>query len=162
MMMMNDHIFPTKSRTRHSKFLSYPIGAEALSRALDGVPQHDQLACTFYAANPNSDKNKDKIYLLSVVYEKQGRTFHHSEDAAERGVFNPHWTIHVYAVASELRHEIKTALLTVGLPDMIAPWLTQNAHLTGKTGGAALWLEYDLVEKCLLSTRKTGVQPDRI
>jgi hypothetical protein len=156
------HIFPNKSRTKHAKFLSYPIGAKALSRAQDGVSQHDQLACTFYAANSNGDKNRDKVYVLSVVYEKQGRTFDHSKDADEHGVFDPRWTIHVYAVASDLRHDIKTAILTIGLPEMVAPWLTQNTHLTVKMGRAAIWLEYDLVDKCLLATRTSGIQPDRV
>jgi hypothetical protein len=159
-MGMSDHIFPTKSRTKHSKLQSYPLGAQVLSRALDGVPQHDQVACTFYAGNPNADKNKDRIFVMSVVYEKQARSFHHSEDADERGVFDPRWTIHVYAVASELRHEIKTALLENGLPDYTQKWLIEHAYLTGKTGGAALWLEYDVVDKCLIATRKTGIQPD--
>jgi hypothetical protein len=155
------HIFPTRSRTKHSKLQSYPIGAEALSRALDGVPQHDQIACDFYAGNPNADKAKDIINVMSVVYEKHARTFHHSEDADERGVFDPRWTIHIYAVATDLRAQIKTALLEIGLPDFTRTWLIDHAHLTGKTGGAALWLAYDTTEKCLLATRKTGLQPDR-
>lgn len=158
---MTDHIFPTKSRTKHSKLLSYPIGAVALSRALDGVPQHDQIACTFFAGNPNAAKHKDRIYVMSVVYEKQGRSFHHSEDANERGVFDPRWTINVYAVASEIRAAIKAALLEVGLPDCTRKWLVEHAHLTGKTGGAALWLEYDLLDKCLVAMRKSGLAPDR-
>jgi hypothetical protein len=159
---MSDHIFPTKSRTKHAKTQSFPIGAEALSRALDGVPQHDQISCDFYAGNPNTDKDKDKIYVLSVSYTKQARSFHHSEDAGERGVFDPRWTISVYAVPSELRHNIKTALIDVGLPDFVRKWLIDNANLTGKTGGAALWLEYDRVDKCLLATRKSGLMPDKV
>jgi hypothetical protein len=156
------NIFPTLSRAKHSQYLSYPIGAQALSRALDGVPQHDQIGCDFYAANPHADKNKDQIYVMSVVYEKQARSFHHSEDADERGVFEPRWTIHVYAVARDLRAQINTALLDIGLPDFTRNWLIDHANLTGKTGGAVLWLSYDLANKCLLATRKTGLQPDRV
>ncbi len=158
---MTEPIFPTLSRTKHAKTLSYPIGAQALSRALDGVPQHDQIGCTFYAGNPAHEAAKDRSYVLSVTYEKSARTFHHSQDAGERGVFDPRWRINVYAVLSELRHEITAALVTIGLPDLIQPWLIRNAHLTGKTGNAVLWLEYDRVEHRLLVTRKTGIEAER-
>ncbi len=33
------HIFPTRYRGKHGKSVSFPVGAEILSRALDGVPQ---------------------------------------------------------------------------------------------------------------------------
>jgi hypothetical protein len=158
---MTDHIFPTLSRGKHSKLQSYPIGAKALSRALEGVPQHNQIGCTFYAQNPKADKNKDKIYVMSVLYEKHGRTFHHSEDADARGVFDPRWSINVYAVAAGLRHEVNAALMDVGLPDFVAPWLIANANLIGQTGGSVLWLEYDLIQKCLLATYRDGLEPER-
>jgi hypothetical protein len=157
-----EHVFPTKSRTKHAKTQSFPIGAVALSRALEDVPQHQEITCDFYAGNPNADKDKGKIYVMSGTYSKQARSFHHSEDAKERGVFDPRWTISVYAVPSELRHEIKGTLVEIGLPDFVKPWLSDNAGLTGKTGGAAIWLEYDKVDKCLLAVRKTGLMPDKV
>jgi hypothetical protein len=155
------HIFPTRSRSKHAKTLSFHIGAEALSRALDGVPQHAVITCDFYAGNPAKERDKDKVYVMSVAYSKQARNFHHSEDAGQRGVFDPRSTISVYAVPLEWRHDIKTAMMETGLPDLIKPWLVENEGWTGKTGGAAIWLEYDLVEKRLLATYKSALMPEK-
>jgi hypothetical protein len=156
-----DHIFPTRSRTKLAKSQSYPIGAEALSRALAGVPQHDQIACDFYAGNPSADKHKDRIFVMRVAYQKQARAFHHAETAHNHGVFDPRWTISVYGVATVYRNDVKTALLEIGLPDFARNWLVENDHLTGKTGGATLWLEFDVIEKRLIKTQKANLEPDR-
>jgi hypothetical protein len=51
------HIFPTLDRTKHSKLMAYPIGTEALSRALDGAPQHAMMTCDFFAGNPHHEEN---------------------------------------------------------------------------------------------------------
>jgi hypothetical protein len=45
------HIFPTSYRDKHSKTVSFPLGVELLSRALDGVPQQEALACSLFAGN---------------------------------------------------------------------------------------------------------------
>jgi hypothetical protein len=79
-------IFPTKSRARHSKLVSYPVGAEILSRALEGVPQHGALTCTFTAGNPHRDTGKTRFRVLHVSYRKRARSHFDSADAASRGV----------------------------------------------------------------------------
>jgi hypothetical protein len=119
------HIFPTSSRSKHSKEISYPIGTEALSHALDGVPQHDRIICDFYGGRPHDD-GKPQIYVLNVRYEKQARRFSHSGSAFERGAFDPHWKISVFGVPRQLRGAIKLLLLEQGLPDLVRPWLIEK------------------------------------
>lgn len=154
------HIFPTSSRSKHSKEVSYPIGAEALSHRLEGVPQHDLITCNFYGGRPHDD-GKPQIYVLNACYEKRSRRFSDSGSALERGVFDPRWTIRVYAVPRQLRGEIKLLLIEQGLPDLIRPWLIAKSHLTGQTGGTTLWLEYVRADKVFTTTLREEIAPDR-
>jgi hypothetical protein len=155
------HIFPTSSRSKHSKEVSYPIGAEALSRTLDGVPQHELITCDFYAGSPQHDRGKPQIYVLNVRYQKQARSFYHGKSAEVNGVFEPRWSISVFGVPRQLRGEIKLLLLEQGLPDLVRPWLIARGHLTGQTGGSALWLEYVRADKIFKSTTREDIDPER-
>ena len=154
------HIFPTSSRSNHSKEVSYPIGAEALSQALDGVPQHDRISCDFYGGGAH-DHGKPQLYVLNVRYEKQARRFSDSAFALERGVFDPRWKISVFAVPRQLRGAIKLLLLEQGLPDLVRPWLIEKSHLTGQTGGSALWLEHFRADNVLKPTIREEILPER-
>ncbi len=156
------HIFPTLDRPKHSKLLAYPIGAEALSRALDGVPQHGDLACTFFAGNPHHEQNKrQRLYFMAVTYEKVARSFHHGQSAEVFGVFKPRWRIHIYAVPVETRAAIKQHLLDDILPNHARPWLIEKASMTGRTGGAALILHYDRAADRITTEAREGFSPER-
>lgn len=154
------HIFPTSSRSKHSKETSYPIGAEALSHGLSGVPQHDQIVCDFYGGR-QYDQGKPQLYVLSARYEKRARQFSDSGSAFERGCFDPQWKISVYAVPRQLRGAIKLLLVEQGLPDLIRPWLIAKNHLTGQTGGSILWLEYVRADKVFTVTYREEISPER-
>jgi hypothetical protein len=153
------HIFPTSHRDKHAKTVSFPLGAEALSRTLDGVPQHDLLTCSFYAGGPHADKDKEQIHLLHVTYRQRARSFFDSGDAGARGLFDPRWSITVFAVPKGLRHLAKTLLLEQGLPALARPWLIKHAPLTGQTGSAGLVLKLDVFDKTLTSTETLDILP---
>jgi hypothetical protein len=155
-------IIPTSSRAKHSKLVSYPIGAEILSRALDGVPQQRALTCTFSAGNPHRDVGKEIIRVMYVHYRKRARTFYDGEDAASRGVFAAFWDVWVYDVLVEQRAEIKKQLVEVGLPTMVRPWLIANAKIEGKIGEAVIKLDYNTSIKTLISSTNNGIQPERV
>ena len=154
------HIFPTSSRSKHSKEVSYPIGTEALSQALDGVPQHDQIVCDFYGGGAHDD-GKPQLYVLNVRYEKRARRFSDAGSALERGVFDPRWKISVFAVPRQLRGAIKVLLLEQGLPDLVRSWLIEKSHLTGKTGESLLWLDYVRADNVLKPTTREEILPER-
>ena len=44
-------MFPTRSKAKVSKLMSYPIGAEALSTALEGIPQSSCVELSFGRAH---------------------------------------------------------------------------------------------------------------
>lgn len=155
------HIFPTTYRDKHSKAVSFPLGAEVLSRAFDGVPQHEALTCSFYAGDVQRHPGKPLLHVVHVMYRKQARSFHHAQDADERGVFDPKWFITVFAVPAALRNEIKIALIDHALPDVVRPWLVEKAGVTGRPGECALTLEYDTDEKLMRAATREALQPER-
>jgi hypothetical protein len=128
---------------------------------LDGVPQHVALACHFVAGNTHQHLDKPRQLALSSAYQRRERSFHDGQEAQARGVFLPRWTITVFAVPKTQRHEIKTALLTHGLPNILRHWLIENAAHADKTGGCAINLEYDVAEARLVTTVRTAFLPDR-
>lgn len=156
------HIFPTLHRDKHSKLVAFPVGAEVLSRLLEGVPQHALMTCSFYAGNPQRNQGKPIIQVLHLMYRKQGRSFFDSRTAGERGVFDPRWSVTVFSVPQHLRHEIRTALIDTELEETVRPWLLEHHHLTGKTGEYALVLEYDTLNKTFLRSTRGSVLPDTV
>jgi hypothetical protein len=155
------YIFSTLYRDKHSNLVSYSLGAEALSRALDGVPQHAALTCQFFAGNAHQHLDKPLQLVMSASYQRRNRSFHDGQDADARGVFLPRWTITVFAVPRTLRHAIKTAVLTEGLPSIVRPWLVENAGISGKTGGSAINLDYHVADAILVATARAAIEPDR-
>jgi hypothetical protein len=155
------HVFPTSHRDKHGKAVSFPLGAELLSRALDGVPQHEALTCSFHAGDIQRHPGKPMLHVMHVMYRKQARSFHHAQDAGDRGVFDPKWSITIFAVPTALRHEIKSSLAGQVLADVVRPWLIAQAGVTGKSGECALTLEYDTEEKLMRANTREALQPER-
>jgi hypothetical protein len=159
--LSEQYIFPTLHRDKHSHLVSYPLGAEALSRALDGVPQHAMLTCQFFAGNTHQRLDNPLHLAMAASYQRRQRSFYDGQDADARGVFLPRWTITVFAVPRTLRHAIKTAVHTEGLPSIVRPWLIENASISGRTGNCAINLDYDVAEDKLVATARSAIQPDR-
>jgi hypothetical protein len=159
--MDHPHIFPTASRSKHSHLVSYPVGAEILSRGLYGVPQHNELKCTFSTGSLQRDLGKELIYVMSVGYTKRARSHFDSGDAGERGVYDPRWEIWIFTVPLTYRSEIKQALVETGLPSMIKPWLMANTGIAGKTGNAGIILEYHVLDNALVPTIRSNLEPDK-
>jgi hypothetical protein len=155
------HIFPTLDRTKHGKTVSFPVGAEVLSRALDGVPQHAMLGCHFTVGDVERRPVKPLEHVLHVVYSKQVRSHHHSKNSDERGVFDPKWSISVFAIPSTMRHQVKTLLVKECLPNVIQPWLMTNGGITGRSGSRGLMIMLDTVNGVLVHETRDGILPDR-
>lgn len=153
-------IFPTASRARHSKLVAFPVGAELLSRALDGVPQHGALSCTFWAGTLQRDTGGEVLHVLSASYTKRARHHNDAGDAGSLGVFDPRWEIWVHAVPVAMKSEIRKALVEIGLPERIRPWLIAQATITGRTGNAAITLEFNRLDKVLVMSRRDNLLPD--
>jgi hypothetical protein len=155
------YIIQTHYRDKHSKLLSYPVGAELLSRAFDRVPQLKSLTCRFTAKDPHLEKGSDDWHVMMVGYRRQSRSFHESKLFVSRGGLDPSWDIQIYSVLADHRAEIKKALVEIGLPNMVRPWLIENASLEGQIGEARINLHYDTSTKTLYSEVTNNMLPER-
>jgi hypothetical protein len=91
-------LIPTILKTKLPDGLAYPVGAEAISAALEQVPQYDALKLGFH--KPHSD-NALVIHSTGVP---------------------PMWTITIHAVPSSSRSLVRDQLLREGLA-RVARWL---------------------------------------
>lgn len=132
---MTAHVFPTFSRDKIGKAVSFPVGAENLSRAFEDV--------------------------LHVMHRRTARSYDHGQSADVRGVFDPKWSITVFAVPSTLRNGINIILMTHELPNIIYPWLIQNSDIATRTGECSLVLEYVTADKAMRYTTRNALQPER-
>jgi hypothetical protein len=154
-------IFHTPHRGQHGRAVSYPLGAEAISRALDGVPQHGIFTCSFQSGSLEQDLAKSKLYVLTITYSKHAASFNDGRGAAERGVFDPRWEVTVFTVPTPLRHQIRIGLLGQVLPEIVRPWVVTSASITGKTGGCGLTIEYNTLDQNFISTARSALIPDK-
>lgn len=154
-------IFPTNSRARHSKLVSYPVGAEILSRALDGVPQDLALTCTFSAGNPHRGARSEHFRVMHVSYRKGAKSHFDGADALSCGVYDPFWEIWIFDVQVSLRAKVKQVLTEIGLPLMTRPWLKENAAIEGRTGEAVITLEYDMAKDGIVPISRTNILPEK-
>jgi hypothetical protein len=154
-------IIPTRYRAKHSKLLSYPVGAELLSRAFVGVPQLESFTCSFLAKDPYSENGRDDGCVMMVGYQRSPRSFSYSNYFETKGFFDPRWDIQIYTVLADQRAAIKKALVEIGLPTMVRPWLIANASLEGKIGESKIILDYDTSTKTLYSEVTNNMRPER-
>lgn len=158
---LTPHIFPTNSRDKLGKAVSFALGAENLSRALEGVPQHKMITCNFYAGDVYRDLHRPLIHVMHIMYRRTARSFSHGKSADVHGIFDPKWSITVFAVPSTLRNSIKTSLMTHELSNIIRPWLIENADSVTRTGECSLVLEYITADKVMRCTKRNALQPER-
>ena len=129
---------PTCSKVKISSFLSYPIGAEAISRALVSTPQLPDLRLHFYT------DFRVKLYseFLRVEYLDRAKT----ADAPPilyllRRPPQSRWEIVVQPVPRALRNRNKQYIVDSALPQ-VAQWRWERSHL-GRPGNEVLAFFHD-------------------
>lgn len=98
--------------TSYTNYLSYPVGAEVISVALEDVPQYNQLLIVFTRGGWT------EISTGSEQVSSFMRTF-----AASLNFYSGSAYLHVYAVKSEYRQLVRKAIIDYGLP-AIKVWLS--------------------------------------
>jgi len=160
-------MIPTRIKSIIPKFLSYPLGAKAISDALAGVPQAGLLTIQFRFWNDWRRRGMNKPYswipawgkpvpVLCVSYSNISPTTFSSNDMIARGYYSPKWEISVEAVPRIIKHQIQTKLIAEALPKM-RQWLIANAGATGREGGHHLTFFYDDLSNELTSKETSSV-----
>jgi len=135
-------VIPTMSKSKISHILSYPVGAETVTHALEGAPQIEQLKLQFYHWSDNALR-RGNYEFLRVEY------LNSVQPAEEYPVYlyrrpplvQYQWEIMVQPVPRLRRHRIKTYISETALP-AVKTWLTQRAKVDGK-GSAVLAFFFD-------------------
>jgi len=105
-------LIPTRFKSKIAHTHSYPIGAEAISHALAGVPRFERLELTFwdYKFQPLATNYK----VLEIVYQKRERFHMVSKEMIERGYLEAKWVITIKPVPRTQRHAVQNDLLEFG------------------------------------------------
>ena len=145
----------TSYRARLPRGLSYPVGAQALSQALAGVPQFESLELSFHL-HPQLFASQFRenllaggpltIFTASYCHMIPGLSASHL--MLESGFYDENWELIVFSVPSEKRYAIRERLLTVGLP-RVRSWLAEPRSQVWRTGRKHVSLQFDPVEESI-------------
>jgi hypothetical protein len=143
-------VFPTSHKAKISKSMSYPIGAEALSAALEGVPQSALISLWFGHASTSialRAGHASRYKILSAFYS------HHlpnqfSANRLRESFYGPKWHLYVYEVPRQHRHAVRSLLDSEGLP-RVGVWLRNMADITEREGHCQIDLILDEAQMTL-------------
>lgn len=151
-------IIPTLSRANISRNLSYPIGAEDISRAVASAVQLPELKLAFYP--PDVRLRGAHYEFLRVEY------LNNSRPAQEWPICNLfgrppewRWVIVVHPVPRVLRHRIKRYILDTALVQ-ITSWLNERRELA-QQGNDILTFFYDETTEEFVPRQLTRLEPVR-
>ena len=140
--MAEEHIIPTRNKMKIPRTLSYPVGAKAISEALIGVPQFDELSVEFQFWNQLARRHGTATPYPVLQAQYHGPLRYLSATKRTEGYHAPRWTISVDAVPRSLRHQIQSMIVNLALP-LVKSWLLANPHSIEREGGHGLTFSFD-------------------
>lgn len=144
-------LLPTVHRDEHSKFVGFPVGAESLSEACNGVPQWAGIGLHFHAgAQQQQRQHEAQFPILTVGFRRT------SEGEGELA-----WFIEVFAVPVEQKNAIRKKLMSEVLPQIVVPWLKENFKLHNHLGTKELRLDYEATTSDVRHTASEKLVPPR-
>lgn len=129
-------IITTAVKNKIQKGLSYPFGAELISKKLEGIPQFDEIELCFYAreGNPLGYYVPDESFI-----KLKGAKIHNSKLRSFKEImiarwWDDYWSIAIFGIDSKSRNSAKFCLSALALPE-IRLWLSEfheDAWFDGK------------------------------
>ncbi len=156
-------MIPTRHKAKLPRTLSYPIGAEAISAALAGVPRAGSFSLTFrdQAVWPASEfqrflRERLPYTILAAEYRPaQKPGYGGDRRMAEAGWFDQKWELRVCAVPRELRPLASRLLRDQGLP-AVAEWLRSSERPGWEHHWQSIELVFGPAEEALAPRVKSG------
>lgn len=148
-------MIPTRFRDKTGKSLSFPIGSEDLSERLEGVPQYDLLSVAF-RSRPTIQASRfqrllasdQPLPVLRATFRAASPHLSASNQLIEQGWHDERWSLEIYPVPRELKHEAHEQLLHQGLA-VVRSWLTSERPATWHSQSHSLTLSYDRARRAL-------------
>jgi hypothetical protein len=131
-------VIATRYKEKLPRHLSYPLGLEALATELRDVPQAEQLSVDFVAQASSATSAEHKrrsgepYPVLTARFDHPRLGYSESNEMRERGLYNPSWSVVVYAVSRRQRAVARSLLREQGIP-RVKRWL--------QTPRTATWLQ---------------------
>lgn len=124
-----ERLFPTRYKEKIGSYLSWPTGAQSISRALAAAAQTGCIELRFSAHWPTYRRGQwPARFLVTRVQYSRYRNPHMTGRWAE-----PSWEIHIHPVLRESRAIIRSALEANGFARIVA-WLKSHEQLHGREG----------------------------
>jgi hypothetical protein len=153
-------IILTLSRTKISRNLSYPVGAEQISLALASTAQLPEIKLHFYSSKFTIGLRRGHFEFLRVEYLNNARP---AEKWPVTSLFGrpvqSRWEIVVQPVPRTLRHRIKQYIIKSAL-SQIANWLGERKSLD-QQGSDVLAFFYDEKSEEFIPLQLTHLEPSR-
>ena len=149
-------VFPTRYKSKLPQTLSYPVGAELISSALQDVPQSNLLDIGFYWGNRAGGLQRQaEAYKFFLVQYKYTRPSHSSSNhMIKNGWYKPKWGITVYAALRPVRHIVKKLMKDEGFPKVHA-WLNVRGQITEEETIQTIAVLFDETDERLLFEEHT-------
>jgi hypothetical protein len=134
-------VIPTVSRSKISRTLSYPIGAEAISAALASTTQLPEIKLNFYFWSDPNLRWGDYEFLRVEYLRNASATQKWPIWSLYGRPPQSRWEIVIQPVPRVFRHKVKQYILNSALP-RIAQWLLERGELA-RSGHDVLTFFYD-------------------
>ena len=155
-------VIPTAYRAKIAHTHSFPIGAEALSKAFAELPQVTQFEVSFASRQwRRSNIVGDVLCLvLTVSYRRAGTSLTTGEWAVKHGLLEPRWRITVHPVFRTIKHRVRISLAKA-MPGVCA-WLLANSTAETRLGNLELTLTYNETDDTMSSEVAEKLEPERV
>jgi hypothetical protein len=138
---MENELIPTYCKDKLPKDLSYPLGAQEISRALTGIPQHDELKLWF-RSSPMDSKSEFHDLLLKGLERPILKAWYFCHPMTISGPGFVSWTLLIYPVLRKKRHIAHELLCKDGLASA-RKWLSTPRPDTWRSGEHSLTVTFD-------------------
>ena len=110
-------IIPTRFKAKISHELSFPIGAEKISKALSGLPQILDLVLHFKSDRRHNTRLHSYACIRAAQRSRYAELGNKFQDPTGLPLFNE-WQIEVFPVPRVHRHRIQQQIIACALPEM--------------------------------------------
>ena len=145
-------LIPTEIREPLAKELAYPVGAEAISIALEGAEHFGSLSLWFgpgLTAAPAWFRDRVRrgefLPVLEGSWQRDERGHSASRDLLERGYYEARWELRVFAVPREFKSTARRALRESGFA-RLRQWLRRETPPEHERGRRRLLVSVRLLD----------------
>jgi hypothetical protein len=150
-------VIPTLYKNKLPQTLSYPLGAELISRAFVSVPQFENLKIRFWFYSKEDPRVIKTYTVLQLSYVRGEPSLTTGKASLAYGWLDKKWEITVSSVPRDRRHFIKGLLEGEALP-IAQRWLIENAG-SDEFGGLTLTFKFNEETELLEVKRDSWLSP---